>query len=64
MWLDTNGNSLLKWFLCTECHFVNTTNNYTQNVRTKTSDLKQSKWLFHKQEKILICWRQVTFIQN
>ena len=63
-WLDTNGNSMLNWFLHTECHFINTTNNYIQTLRTKTSDLKQGKRLFNKQDKILICWRQVTFIRN
>ena len=63
-WLDTNRNSMLSWFLHTEFHFINTTNNYIQTLRTKTSDLKQGKRLFNKQDKILICWRQVTFIWN
>ena len=46
--LDTNGNQILTWFLDTECHFINTTNNYIQTLRTKTSDLKQGKRLFNR----------------
>ena len=47
--VGTNGNSMLNWFLHTECHFINTTNNYIQTLRFKTSDLKHGKWLFNKQ---------------
>ena len=63
-WLDTNRNSMLSWFLHTEFHFINTTNSYIQTLQTKTSDLKKCKQLFNKQDKILICWWQVTFIGN
>ena len=54
-WLDTNGNSMLNWFLHTEWHFINTTNYYIQTLRTKAFGLKQGKRLFNKQDKILIC---------
>ena len=63
-WLNTNKNSMLNWFLHTECHFIKTTNNYIQTLRTKTCELKQGNRLFNKQDKIWICWRQVTFIRN
>ena len=43
--------SMSKWLLHTECHFINTTNNYIQTLRTKTSDVKQDKWLLNKQDK-------------
>ena len=39
---------MLTWFLHIECHFINTTNNYTQTLQTKTSDLKQGKPLFNR----------------
>ena len=42
---------MLNWFLHTECNFINTMNNYVQTLRTKTSDLKQGKRLFNKQDK-------------
>ena len=51
-WLDTNGNSILNWFLHTEYHFINTKNNYIQTLRNMTSDAQQSKRLFNKQDKI------------
>ena len=54
-WLDIDGNSMLNWFLRRECHFIDTTINYIQTLRTKTSDLKQGNRLFNKQDKIWIC---------
>ena len=42
---------MLTWFLHTEPDFINTTNNYTQTLQTKTSDLKQGKRLFNRQDK-------------
>ena len=50
-WLDANGNLILNWFLHTECHFMNTTNNYIQTLPTETSDVKQGKRLFNKQDE-------------
>ena len=49
---------MLNWFLQTKSHFINTTNNYIQTFQTKTSDVKQGKQLFNKQDKspeVVIC---------
>ena len=45
---------MLTWFLHTECHFINTTNNYIQPLQTKTFGLKHGKRLFNRQD-VLIC---------
>ena len=42
---------MLTRFLHTECHFVNTANNYIQTLQTKASDLQQGKWLFNRQDE-------------
>ena len=42
---------MLNCFLHTEYHFINTTINYIQTLRIKTSNVKQGKPLFNKEDK-------------
>ena len=53
-----------KCFLNTECRVITTTNNYLETLQTKTSDIKQCKQQFGKQDKslVLICSWQMAFI--
>ena len=55
-----------KCFLNTECRLITTTNNYLQTLQTKTSDIKQCKQQFGKQDKslVLICSWQMAFLQK